>query len=114
MVIRRGQQHSGICVLSSFCFFSESQPATISAMRLIENRNEIGGFPAVRSVDDAGVGANLPGGHCCALQWDDLTWLSSLTPMKLVVKGVMTAEDASLCAVSSKFLVAVDSMCRAR
>ena len=31
------------------------------------------------------------------LTWERLEWLKSLTSMKLVVKGVMTAEDALLC-----------------
>lgn len=32
-----------------------------------------------------------------ALNWSDLEWLRSITSMPLVIKGVQTAEDASLC-----------------
>ena len=30
-------------------------------------REQAGGFPPIKSLDEAGVEANLPGGHCCAL-----------------------------------------------
>jgi len=32
-----------------------------------------------------------------ALNWSDLTWIRSITPMPLVIKGIQTAEDARLC-----------------
>jgi 4-hydroxymandelate oxidase len=32
-----------------------------------------------------------------ALNWSDLEWLRSITPMPLVIKGIQTAEDARLC-----------------
>jgi len=36
--------------------------------------------------------------HDASLSWDDLAWLRSVSPMPLVLKGVMTAEDAKLAA----------------
>lgn len=32
-----------------------------------------------------------------ALNWSDLEWLRSITPMPLAIKGIQTAEDARLC-----------------
>jgi 4-hydroxymandelate oxidase len=34
--------------------------------------------------------------HDSSLSWDDLPWLRSLSPLPLVLKGVVTAEDAAL------------------
>jgi 4-hydroxymandelate oxidase len=36
--------------------------------------------------------------HEDSMTWDDLTWLRSLAPLPLVLKGVVTAEDARLAA----------------
>jgi 4-hydroxymandelate oxidase len=36
--------------------------------------------------------------HDASLSWDDLAWLRSLSPMPLVLKGVLTAEDARIAA----------------
>jgi isopentenyl diphosphate isomerase/L-lactate dehydrogenase-like FMN-dependent dehydrogenase len=36
--------------------------------------------------------------HDASMTWDDLAWLRSLSPMPLVLKGVLTAEDARLAA----------------
>ena len=33
-----------------------------------------------------------------ALTWDDVDWLKSISPLPLVIKGIMTAEDAALAA----------------
>lgn len=30
--------------------------------------------------------------------WEDIKWLRSITKLPIVVKGIMTAEDAQLCA----------------
>jgi isopentenyl diphosphate isomerase/L-lactate dehydrogenase-like FMN-dependent dehydrogenase len=61
-------------------------------------REQAGGFPPIKSLDEAGVEANLPGGHCCALTWDDIEWMAGLSAMRLIVKGIMTAEDGARCA----------------
>lgn len=39
---------------------------------------QVGGFPAVHSTDDSGAPENLPGGHCGAMTWDDIAWMSTL------------------------------------
>ena len=36
--------------------------------------------------------------HDATFSWDDLAWLRSLSPMPLVLKGVMSFEDARLAA----------------
>jgi isopentenyl diphosphate isomerase/L-lactate dehydrogenase-like FMN-dependent dehydrogenase/predicted heme/steroid binding protein len=61
-------------------------------------QEQVGGFPAVHSTDDSGAPENLPGGHCAAMSWDDITWMSTLSDMKIIVKGILTAEDASAAA----------------
>jgi isopentenyl diphosphate isomerase/L-lactate dehydrogenase-like FMN-dependent dehydrogenase len=33
-----------------------------------------------------------------AITWDDIDWLRTITPLPLILKGVLTAEDARLCA----------------
>jgi len=36
--------------------------------------------------------------HDRSLTWDDLAWIRSLSPLPLVLKGIVTAEDAALAA----------------
>ena len=36
--------------------------------------------------------------HDASLSWDDVAWLRSVSPMPLVLKGILTAEDAKLAA----------------
>jgi 4-hydroxymandelate oxidase len=70
-------------------------------------REQCGGFPSIHSLDEVeGLGANLPGGHCGALTWADIQWMAELTPMQLIVKGIMTAEDAA-CAASCPGVAAI-------
>lgn len=33
-----------------------------------------------------------------SINWNDIKWLQSITKLPIVVKGIMTAEDAELCA----------------
>ena len=64
-------------------------------------QEEVGGFPSIHSLDEVDVGENLPGGHCGALTWDDIAWMAALTPMKMIVKGIMTGEDAAIAATTA-------------
>lgn len=54
-----------------------------------------GGFQA-----NLQVKGNFPGQHPSdidrSLTWDSLTWLRSVSPLPIVVKGLLTAEDAAL------------------
>ncbi|MEU7168801.1 alpha-hydroxy acid oxidase [Streptomyces morookaense] len=40
------------------------------------------------------LGTHAERHHDAAFTWDDLAWLRSLTPLPIVLKGVLTAEDA--------------------
>jgi 4-hydroxymandelate oxidase len=62
---------------------------------------------AIPMADGSGPGGRAPSSelsdffraeHDSSLSWDDLAWLRSLSPMPLVLKGVLTAEDARLAA----------------
>lgn len=57
---------------------------------------QVGGFPPVRSLEGAGVSRHP--GMATAMGWEDVAWLRSACGMKIVVKGVMTAEDAAIAA----------------
>jgi 4-hydroxymandelate oxidase len=50
----------------------------------------------VRYARDGDVATVTAGLHASRLTWDDLAWLRDCTDLPLVIKGVMTAEDASL------------------
>ena len=57
---------------------------------------QIGSFPAVRTLEGAGVDRHP--GMATRMTWEDVGWIASSTSMKVVVKGVLTAEDAALAA----------------
>jgi 4-hydroxymandelate oxidase len=43
-------------------------------------------------------GRSQPGGGSPASTWKDLEWIKSLTDLPIVAKGIMTGDDAELCA----------------
>lgn len=44
----------------------------------------------------SGLSHHVSGEHDESLAWDDLAWIRSLAPLPLVLKGIVTAEDARL------------------
>ncbi len=56
-----------------------------------------GGFPPLRGFSSMNT-QNFPQrhGHCASLCWEDVKWLCRVTEMKIVLKGIMTVDDAIL------------------
>eukprot|EP00038_Savillea_parva_P001356 m.103399 g.103399 ORF g.103399 m.103399 type:complete len:324 (-) comp10477_c0_seq2:470-1441(-) len=62
---------------------------------------ECGGFPETRAFKNANVGRML--GHTARITWDDVRWMKDKTHahgLALIVKGIMTGEDAALAAAA--------------
>lgn len=67
-----------------------------SAPWLADVGAQLGAMPHVVTLQQAaGVPARHPG-MCSVMGWADVSWIRSITGMKVVVKGVMTAEDARI------------------
>lgn len=64
---------------------------------------ELGSMPRVRTLEGAGLPRHP--GHCTKLGWSDISWMRSHTSMKVVVKGIMTAEDAAMAAKHADAIV---------
>ena len=47
--------------------------------------------------------------HDASLTWDDVAWLGSLTPMPMVLKGIVTGEDARLAAGAGAAAIVVSN-----
>ena len=75
----------------------------------IRDRDERNSFSPPEGVEFANLAVKRPGDvdgsdlftyvlseHDRSLTWDDLAWIRSLAPLPLVLKGVVTAEDARL------------------
>jgi 4-hydroxymandelate oxidase len=75
----------------------------------IRDRDERNGFALPEGVEFANLAARSPAEtegselfdfvlhrHDRSLEWDDLAWVRSLAPLPLVLKGIVTAEDARL------------------
>lgn len=43
--------------------------------------------------DDSGLASYVAGQVDRSLSWKDVKWLKSITPLPILVKGVLTAED---------------------
>lgn len=62
------------------------------------NFSHIGGAHAkgVRSLQDSGLAQYVSSLFDLTLNWEDVKWLKSITKLPVVVKGVLTGEDAAL------------------
>jgi len=76
----------------------------IAGLRERDRRNGFGypetfgnlGPPVAAASDERPLAEVIGGFNDASLSWDDLAWLRGLSPLPLVVKGILTAEDAAL------------------
>ena len=85
-------------VRSNFMLPSHLSLGNVSREDFIESLGE-DVFHAVENdsqKDDSGLGVYISKFFDPSLTWDCVRWLQSITPLPIVVKGVLTAEDACL------------------
>jgi (S)-2-hydroxy-acid oxidase len=76
----------------------------IAGLRERDTRNSFGypdvfgnfSRPRAADADQRPLAEVIGGFNDASLSWDDLGWLRDLSPLPLVVKGILTAEDAAL------------------
>ena len=76
----------------------------IAGVRQRDTRNAFGyptvfgnfGHPQAEDADQRPLAEVIGGFNDASLSWDDLAWLRGLSPLPLVVKGILTPEDAAL------------------
>jgi len=65
--------------------------------------DQLGAFPAVRTFEAAGLPRHP--GIAAHMTWDDVAWMRAASSLKVVVKGVMTREDAEIAAARADGIV---------
>ncbi|KAH8067179.1 hypothetical protein JL721_7879 [Aureococcus anophagefferens] len=65
--------------------------------------DQLGAFPAVRTFEAAGLPRHP--GIAAHMTWDDVAWMRTASSLKVVVKGVMTREDAEIAAATADGIV---------